>query len=148
MTDHEHKGLGAYIHNPGHVSPDAGPLPDQNEKAPKRENSKEKSAPTAVPVYPLENTQQKHSGTEAYAHNPGVVSKDARIPESKDEHAPDPLIKRRPVKPLPAIPTEGGRPAASLDLGSRTQMSPEAFASKGFEEDLQMPEAAEVKDLI
>ena len=93
-------------------------------------------------------TDHEHKGLETYAHNPGTVSPAAGPPPEKDEHAPDPLIKRRPVKPLPAIPTEGGRPATGLDLGSRTQMSQEAFASKGFEEDLPIPAPAEVKDLI
>lgn len=93
-------------------------------------------------------SDHEHKGLETYAHNPGTVSPAAGPAEEKNERAPDSPIRRRPVKPLPAIPTEGGRPLLGLDLGERTQLSPEAFASKGFEEDLPIPIAAEVKDLI
>ena len=43
-------------------------------------------------------TDHEHKGLETYAHNPGTVSPAAGPPPEKDEHAPDPLIKRRPVK--------------------------------------------------
>jgi hypothetical protein len=93
-------------------------------------------------------SEHEHKGLETYANNPGTVSAAAGAIEEKDEHAKDPLIRRHPVRPLPAIPTENGRPASGLDLGERTPMSQEAFDSKGYTEDLPIPIAAEVKDLI
>lgn len=93
-------------------------------------------------------TDHEHKGLETYAHNPGIVSSAAGPPPDKNEHAPDPAIKRRPVKPLPAIPMEGNRPLTGLDLGSRSQMSQEAFTSKGYEEDLPIPIPEIPKDII
>jgi hypothetical protein len=130
----EHKGMASYIHNPGVVDSASG--------APK--DLKSTAAPTPVPVYGLENTQHKHSGPETYAHNPGAVDAAAKAPPMKDEHAPDPAFKRRPVVPLPAIPTENGRAVYGLDLGERTQMSQESLGSKGL---LESP-LPEVKDII
>jgi hypothetical protein len=94
-------------------------------------------------------SDHEHKGLETYAYNPGTVSPAAGPAEEKNERAPDSPIRRRPVKPLPAVPTEAnGKIVVGLDLGARTQMATEAFASKGFEEDLPIPVAAEVKDLI
>jgi len=91
-------------------------------------------------------TDHKHSGPESYMHNPGIVSSAARPAEEKDDRAPSPSVKRRPVTPLPAIPTENGRAVFGLDLGERTQMSPDAMGAKGLlDEETSFPD---VKDII
>ena len=47
----------------------------------------------------------EHSGIESYANNPGHVDEASGPRPEKDEHAPDPSVKRQPVVP------QRGRPA-------------------------------------
>jgi hypothetical protein len=82
-------------------------------------------------------TEHKHSGPEGYMHNPGVVSKDAREQDPKDEHAPDPKTPRRPVIPAPAIPVESARVHPGY-FGGQAPMSPAAMDAK-FPEPKQEP---------
>lgn len=86
-----------------------------------------------------------HKGLETYAHNAGQVSSAAGFIHEKDEHAPDSPFKRRPVRPMPAIPTENGRPMQNLDLGARTQQSEAAAIAKGGVDDTPLPD---IKDIL
>jgi hypothetical protein len=90
----------------------------------------------------------EHKGLESYMHNPGKVDAAARAPETKDVHAPDPEVKRKPVTPLPAVPTENGRPVFGLDLGERTPMSEAQMGAKGLQQKDPEVLPVELRDII
>jgi hypothetical protein len=84
-----------------------------------------------------------HSGIESYATNPGQVTEASGLKVEKDERVPNPFkFGRKPVVPQPAIPVQGGRPAAGY-IGGTAPMSPEALKAK-FLEELEVAET-EVK---
>jgi hypothetical protein len=74
-------------------------------------------------------SEHKHSGPQSYMNNPGQVSEASGLQIEKDEHAPDPKVRRVPVVPQPAIPVEGGRKHYAY-FGGQAPMSEAATAIK------------------
>jgi len=112
---------------------------------PQKPDAAEDTVNTSTPTH----TTPVHSGID-YATKPALVEKaaglEAGLKIEKDERVPNPFrFARQPVRPAPAIPTEGSRPAKGW-FGGNVPMSPEAAAAKGLNDDEPaLPEPKEAK---